>query len=148
VVAELDDRRLGAARDRVDVLVGAAERQPEVAERLVDELVAHVHVPVRKADIELQGLEDRRDAVSRDTEHLAHTAVVEGTRTHPLVARDPGHLRAVEAPAEQRHQPAVVEVAEEHVLPAQARERRMRQLLEAELRIEGAAVVIHGAAPA
>ena len=83
---------------------------------LVGELVADAHVLVHEADVELEPLHDRPDAVALDAHQPPHPCGVLRAGPEPLVD---GHVvDGVNPGADRdlRHQGPVDEVADHHVL--------------------------------
>jgi hypothetical protein len=116
--------------------------QPELAAALVLQLVADVHVLVREANVELERLHDRADAVALDAHQPPHAARVDRRRAHPLVDRDRVDLRhAARRDRDLRHQRAVEEMAHMHAL------ERDRQQPLARQGFERGPVETHGGSP-
>ncbi len=113
VVAHADDARLAV---RLDVHEGAAVVQPERTVLLVGELVADAHVLVHEADVELEPLHDRPDAVALDAHQPPHPGGVGRAGAEPLVDGDVVDGVDPGADCDLRHQGAVDEVPHHHVL--------------------------------
>src|SRR4029453_15175846 len=114
----------------LDLEQRAAAHQPEVAARLALEVVVHVHVLMREADVELEALEDRPDAVAGEPEEALHAPGVDGARPHPLLDRDRLARLGTDLEVHVGERAAVQEMAEQHVLAADHRQLGARQLLE------------------
>ena len=82
----------------------------------------HVHVLVREADVELEALEDRLDAVAGEAHLALHAARVDRAGTHPLVDGDRLARFRADLHVHVRQRGAIEEVAEQHVLAAEHRE--------------------------
>jgi hypothetical protein len=127
VVAHADDARLAV---RLDVHERAAVIQPEGAVLLVGELVADAHVLVHEADVELEPLHDRPDAVALDTHELSHPGGVGRAGAEPLVDGDVVDGVDPGAHGDLRHQRPVDQMADHHVLENHRDELVSRQITQ------------------
>ncbi len=120
----------------------AAVGQLEVAVRLVDQFVVHVHVMVREAGVELEHLEDGRDAIPLDVHDLTQPVAVDRAGAGPLLD---GQLLDGLGPVAQAdggaHGP-VEQMDDEPVLADQPDQGLLGEVLIVEVGIEGARVVV------
>src|SRR5262249_1228049 len=123
-------RAHGGLAVALDLEERATALQPEEPPAAVRELIAHVHVLVRETDVELESLEDGGDAVASEVEAALHPPGVDRARPHPLLDRDGLARRGSEPEMHVRQRPAIQQVAEEHVLPAERGERGAREARE------------------
>ncbi|MYL03022.1 MAG: hypothetical protein F4011_02430, partial [Acidimicrobiaceae bacterium] len=123
------------------VVVRTAERQPEVAEIVVDHLEMEVQEVVRRADVELESLEGLAHTVTHDPQVPFVALGVDRTRPHPFaVGLADGRLLA-RRHRDVGHQRPIVVHRYHHVLPAQAGQCSPRQAVERPLRVERTGVV-------
>ena len=109
----------------------------------VEHLAPEVHELVRRADVELQVLHDRRDVAVREAERALGADRVHRARAHPLDDRDVFHHLARPALVDQRHADAVLEMAVQQPLAPEHRERPPGERGQVEVGIEGTGVVVH-----
>ena len=108
---------------RLDVHQRAAVVEPELAVLRVVDLVPEVHELMRRADVELDVLEDRRDVAVAEVQRALRAQRVERARGHPLLDRDVEHVLARVPREHERDADAVLEMAVEQVLATERRER-------------------------
>ncbi len=120
----------------------AAVGQLEVAVRLVDQLVVHVHVVVREAGVELEHLEDGRDAVPLDVHDLAQPVAVDRAGAGPLLDGQLLDGLGPVAQADGGAHGAVEQVDDEPVLADQPDQGLLGEVLVVEAGVEGTRVVV------
>ena len=108
---------------RLDIHERAAVVEPELTVLGVVDLVPEVHELMRRADVELDVLEDRRDVAVAERERPLGAQRIERARRHPLLDRDPLHLLARPVRVHEGHPDAVLEVTVQQPLAPEHRER-------------------------
>ena len=115
---------------RLDVHQRAAVVEPELAVLRVVDLVPEVHELMRRADVELDVLEDRRHVGVAEVERALRAQRVERARGHPLLDRDVEHVLAGVTGEHERDADAVLEMAVQQVLAAEPGEGAAREVGE------------------
>ena len=116
---------------RLDVHQRAAVVEPELAVLVVDHLHPEVHELRRRADVDLDVLEDHLGGGAAEAEQLLRAHRVDRRRRHPLVDRDLLRLLPFEALlVEERDADAVLEVAVEQPFAQEHRELVARERVE------------------
>ena len=112
---------------------------------VVEHLAAEVHELVRRADVELEVLHDRRDVAVREVERVLGADRVDRARAHPLDDGDLLHRLAGPALVDERHADPVLQVAVQQPLAAEHRRAPAARGGRSKSGSNGAGVVVHAA---
>lgn len=104
---------------RFHVHQGAAVIEPELAVVVIVHAEPEVHELGRRADVELQALEDGLDRITLEPQSPLHAPGVHGTGSHPLLDGDVAHRFAPQHRDHVRHPCTVDEVSGQQVLRQQ-----------------------------
>ena len=113
-----------------DVEQRATVREPELPVVRIFHPAPKVHEVVRRTDVQLNVLQDRRHVGVAETKGALRAPGIHRARGHPLVDRDLLHLLARSARVDEGHPDAILQVAVQQPFATEHRELRARQPLE------------------
>ncbi len=105
-------------------------RKPELTVVGVVDAAPEVHEVMRRADVELDVLQDRRHVAVPELQRLLRAPRVDRARRHPFLDRDLLHLLAFASGVHERHPDPILQVAVQEPLAAEHGQLRAGKVVE------------------